>query len=112
MRPILTSKFASRGQIDLIDMQSMPHNSFRWIMVYQDHLTKFCVLRCLTSKRATEVAFQLADIFLLIGAPVINQPDNGSEFTAAAITELARPEDRSWQTETTSESGISGESQR
>ena len=29
VRPILTSEFASRGQIDLIDMQSMPHNSFR-----------------------------------------------------------------------------------
>ena len=63
VRPILTSEFASRGQIDLIDLQSMPHNSFSWIMVYKDHLTKFCVLRCLTSKRATEVPFQLADIF-------------------------------------------------
>ena len=88
VKPILTSEFASRGQIDLNDMQSMPHNIFRWIMVYQDHITKFCVLRCLTSKRATKVAFQLPDIFLLIGAPVILQSDNGSEFTAAVITEL------------------------
>ena len=89
VKPILTTEFASRGQIDLMDMQSMSHNSFKWIMVYQDHLTKFCILRPLTSKRATEVAFQLADIFLLIGAPVVLQSDNGSEFTAAIITELA-----------------------
>lgn len=69
-------------QVDLIDMQSSQHATYKWIMVYQDHLTKFCVLRALTSKRAAEVAFQLTDIFLLLGAPVILQSDNGSEFTA------------------------------
>ncbi|XP_068220266.1 KRAB-A domain-containing protein 2-like [Palaemon carinicauda] len=42
----------------------------------------------LTSKRAAEVAFQLADIYLLLGAPVILQSENGSEFTAQIITEL------------------------
>ena len=88
VKPILPTEFASRGQIDLIDMQSMSHNGFKWIMVYQDHLTKFCILRSLTSKRATEVGFQLADIFLLMGAPVILQSENGSEFTATVITEL------------------------
>ncbi|KAK4293673.1 hypothetical protein Pmani_033644 [Petrolisthes manimaculis] len=60
----------------------------KWIMVYQDHLTKFCILRALTSKRAAEVAFHLLDIFLLFGAPVILQSDNGSEFTSQVITEL------------------------
>ncbi|KAK7096357.1 hypothetical protein V1264_005659 [Littorina saxatilis] len=57
-------------------------------MVYQDHLTKFIVLRPLTSKRAVEVAFQLLDIFLLLGAPQILQSDNGSEFTAQIVKEL------------------------
>ncbi|XP_068241013.1 KRAB-A domain-containing protein 2-like [Palaemon carinicauda] len=88
VKPILSTEFSSRGQVDLIDMQSMSCRTFKWIMVYQDHLTKFCVLRRLTSKRAAEVAFQLADIFLLLGAPVILQSDNGSEFTAQIITEL------------------------
>ncbi|XP_068209297.1 KRAB-A domain-containing protein 2-like [Palaemon carinicauda] len=88
VKPILSTEFSSRGQVDLIDMQSMSYRTFKWIMVYQDHLTKFCVLRPLTSKRAAEVAFQLADIFLLLGAPVILQSDNGSEFTAQIITEL------------------------
>ncbi|XP_070183286.1 KRAB-A domain-containing protein 2-like [Littorina saxatilis] len=50
VRPILTKEFSSRGQVDLIDMQSMPSGSNKkWIMVYQDHLTKFCILRALTS---------------------------------------------------------------
>ena len=69
-------------------MQSMPNGTHKWIMVYQDHLTKFCVLRALSTKRAAEVAHQLMDIFLLFGAPHILQSDNGSEFTAAVITEL------------------------
>ena len=56
--------------------------------MYQDHLTKFCVLRPLTSKRAAEVAYQLLDIFLLHGAPCVLQSDNGSEFTAQVIVGL------------------------
>ena len=44
VRPILTKEYSSRGQVDLIDMQAMPHLQNKWILVYQDHLTKFCVL--------------------------------------------------------------------
>lgn len=69
-------------------MQSSTHSQYRWIMIYPCHLTKFCVLRPLHSKRAAEVAFQLLDIFLLFGAPCILQSDNGSEFTAEIIREL------------------------
>jgi len=57
VRPILTKDFGSRGQVDLIDMQSMPCCQYKWIMMFQDHLTKYCVLRPLTSKRAAEVAY-------------------------------------------------------
>ena len=88
VNPILTKEFASRCQVDLIDMQSLPSDKHKWIMVYQDHLTKFCVLRALTSKRASEVAYHLMDIFLLMGAPTILQSDNGSEFTSQVISEL------------------------
>lgn len=88
VRPILSRDYGSRGQVDLVDMQSMPSGQFKWIMVYQDHLTKFCILRPLHTKRASEVAYQLMDIFLLVGAPQILQSDNGSEFTASVITEL------------------------
>ena len=54
----------------------------------QDHLTKFIVIRPLTSKRVAEVAYQLIDIFLLFGAPHILQSDNGSKFTAQIISDL------------------------
>ena len=57
-------------------------------MVSQDHLTKFCVLRTLTSKSASGVAYHLMDIFLLLGAHTILQGDNGSEFTSQVISEL------------------------
>jgi hypothetical protein len=87
-RPILSKEFSARGQVDLIDMQSLPHGSFKWIMVYQDHLTKFVLIRPLTSKRAAEVAYQLMDIFLLFGAPHILRSDNSSEFTAQIISDL------------------------
>ncbi|XP_037779084.1 KRAB-A domain-containing protein 2-like [Penaeus monodon] len=73
VQPILTDGFSSRGQVDLNDMQSMAQGSYKWIMVYQDHLTKFCVLRPLSSKRAAEVAHHLTDIFLLFGPPYILQ---------------------------------------
>ena len=88
VNPILTKEFSSRGQVDLIDMQSLPSDKHKWIMVYQDHLTKFCVLRALFSKRASEVAYHLMDIFLLLGAPGILQSDNGSEFVSHEISEL------------------------
>ena len=57
-------------------------------MVYQDHLTKFCVLRAIKSKWPVEVAGQLLDIFLLFGAPAILQSDIATEFTVHVISEL------------------------
>ena len=86
--PLLSRDFGSRSQVDLIDMQSSPQSHFKWIIVYQCHLTRFCIIRPVTSKRAAEVAFQLLDICLLFGAPAILQSDSGSEFTAQVIREL------------------------
>ena len=88
VRPILTQDYCSRGQVDLIDMQSMPQGEYRFIMVYQDHLTKYCMLRPLPNKRAACVAFHLMDVFLNFGAPAILQSDNGTEFTAQVVNEL------------------------
>ena len=88
VKPILSKDFSSRVQVELIDMQSMCQGQHKCIMVYLDHLTKFCILRHLTSKCASEVTYQLLDIYLLLGAPSILQSDNGSEFTAYVITEL------------------------
>ncbi|KAE9521954.1 hypothetical protein AGLY_017646 [Aphis glycines] len=89
VRPILSADFNSRGQIDLIDFQSTPDGNFKWVMNYQDHATKYLYLRPLTSKRAIEVAHELLKIFLEQGAPQLLQSDNGREFTAKIIEELA-----------------------
>uniref|UniRef100_A0A8C4RLZ2 Integrase catalytic domain-containing protein n=1 Tax=Erpetoichthys calabaricus TaxID=27687 RepID=A0A8C4RLZ2_ERPCA len=69
VKPIISSHFNSRCQVDLIDYQSQTDVKFKFLLVYQDHLTKFVVLKPLTSKRADEVAYNLLDIFLLFGAP-------------------------------------------
>lgn len=54
-KPILHTEMNSRCQVDLIDLQSQADNQYKFIMVYQDHLTKFVLLRPLTSQRAEEV---------------------------------------------------------
>ena len=71
VKPMIFSEMNSRAQVDLIDMQSQPDRDLKWILVYQDHLTKFVQLRPVTSKRAPEIAYQLLDIFSISGAPSI-----------------------------------------
>ena len=78
----------NRCQVDLIDYQSCPSNRYKWLMVYQDHLTKFVFLRPLTSKRAEEVAYNLVDIFTIVRAPSILQSDNGREFVNKVIQNI------------------------
>jgi hypothetical protein len=41
VKPIVSKKFNSHCQMDLIDMQSLSYNDYRYIMVYQDHMTKW-----------------------------------------------------------------------
>lgn len=87
VRPMVFQEMNSRCQVDLIDMQSQPDNDFKFIFVYQDHLTKFVQLRALKSKRAEEVAYHLIDIFTIFGAPSVLQSDNGREFSNRIIEE-------------------------
>jgi len=57
-------------------------------MNYQDHLTKFTILRPLKSKPAEEVAYQLIDIFCMFAAPFTLQNDNVREFANKIIRNL------------------------
>ena len=70
-------------------MQTQPSGEFKWIMVYQDHLTKFIQLRPTKTKRAAEIAYLLLDIFCIFGAPSVLQSDNGREFANSIIEEMA-----------------------
>lgn len=88
VKPIITNDWNHRGQVDLIDFQSTPDGEYKWLMNYQDHLTKFTHLRPLKSKRADEVASELLKIFLEFGTPKILQNDNGREFVNVIIKEM------------------------
>lgn len=82
--PIISRGFGSRGQVDLIDLQSMPDGEYKFLLNYQDHALKWYDNRPLTSKRAAAVAFALLDIFSVIGPPCLLQADNGREFSNIA----------------------------
>lgn len=88
IKPIISEDFNEKGQINLIDFQSIPDGKFKWILIYQDCCTKFLSLRPLKSKESSEVATILLSIFLTFGAPKIVQSDNGREFLDSIITEL------------------------
>ena len=59
VKPISSSSYLSRGQIDLIDFSTVfteDNAPYKWILVYQGHFTKFSRLRALVNKSAEEVA--------------------------------------------------------
>jgi hypothetical protein len=60
-----------------LPVKSQPDNEYKFVLVYQDHLSKFVILRPLKRKTAEEVVEQFQDIFCLLGAPLILQSDNG-----------------------------------
>jgi hypothetical protein len=88
-KAILTRGLNTRGQVDLIDMTSVPDAvggvTYNWIMNYTDHGTKLCWLRPLANKEATTVARALLEIFCMQGFPCILQSDNGREFVNRII---------------------------
>ena len=100
-----------RGQVDLIDLQSMADGDYKYILNYQDHGIKDVYPVALKSKRVVEVAMSLIGmtiievaslsfllkwpsfsiemaaflgIFKFIGPPIILHSDNGREFSNLA----------------------------
>ncbi|CAF1000814.1 unnamed protein product [Brachionus calyciflorus] len=61
VKPLISTEFMNRGQLDLMDFQTMPDGPFKWIMDYQDHHNKLSWLCALASKFAAEVARNLID---------------------------------------------------
>jgi hypothetical protein len=88
VKPIRSSDYLSRGQVDLVNCEAYADGDFKYILNYQDHFTKFIQLRAMKSKTAAEVAWHLLAIFLTFGAPAILQSDNGKEFRASVVEEL------------------------
>jgi hypothetical protein len=69
-------------------MQTLPDGDYKWLLVYQDHFTKFIQLRPIKAKSAIEVAGLLFDIFCIFGIPYILQSDNGREFRNQLLSAL------------------------
>ncbi|XP_029344265.1 SCAN domain-containing protein 3 isoform X1 [Acyrthosiphon pisum] len=84
VKPIICTEFNSRCQVDLIEFQFID-GKFKYIMIYQDNLTKFVVLRPLENKLIEEVASNLVDIFTLLGAPCIIQSVHGRDFSSGIV---------------------------
>ncbi|CAM4983014.1 unnamed protein product [Rotaria socialis] len=78
-KPILSVGFLTRLQVDLIDMHSVQHNGFKFIMYVKNHFTKSSWLFALPSKEANNVATHLRNIFYTFEPPKILQSDNGKE---------------------------------
>jgi len=65
VKPIISSSFNSRGQVDLINMTAYPDGNMRWILHYQDHHDKMSYLCALPGKEAKTVALELLPLFLM-----------------------------------------------
>ena len=90
IKPITSTDFFSRAQIDLIDMndQNFQVNlsadgvtPYIFLLVYLDHFTKKINLVPLERKFAEEVCEKLLDIFCDSVPPHILHSDNGKEFS-------------------------------
>jgi hypothetical protein len=63
IKPIITHGFGTRGQVDLIDFQSMPNGDFCFLMNYIDHGVKFLFSIPLTHKHASCIAVALLELY-------------------------------------------------
>lgn len=48
IRPIQTARFGELMQLDLVDMNSHGHETFKYIMTLRDHASGFVFLACLS----------------------------------------------------------------
>ena len=49
-KPILTSGFGSRCQVDLVDLQSSEYEGMKWLLAHVDHGTKYAATCALPNK--------------------------------------------------------------
>ena len=92
VKPIASSSYLSRGQIDLIDFSTIsPEDNapYKWLLEYiKTILQSLSYLRALVNKCAEEVANALMDFFCDLGAPLILQSDNGREFKNSLLLNI------------------------
>ena len=63
-----------------MDLLMVSDNGYKFILNYQDSLSKYVILRPLKTKTTAEVADCLVSVFFEHGPPNILHTDNGTEF--------------------------------
>jgi len=86
-KPIHSSSFRDRFQVDLIDMRNNPQFDvfgveMKWIVTCKDHFTGYTGFFPIPAKEARYVVYTLEQFFALIGYPKVFHTDNGTEFKA------------------------------
>lgn len=71
----------SRGQMDILDVTAAKGESYKYLMVYRDLVTKYTHLKPLKSINVDETVEALLEIFLVFGAPNVLQSKNGTSVT-------------------------------
>jgi len=59
-RSILTVGFGSRGQVDLVDLQSSEFGGMKWLLTYCDHGTKYAATCPLPNKQVRSPSLGLS----------------------------------------------------
>lgn len=75
-----------------VDLAMLPTSSegYRYCLVLVDIFSGFLILKPLKTKKASEIARMLWEIFALVGTPKILQSDNGAEFVNQIVRTLVR----------------------
>lgn len=77
---------SSKCQVEIVGME--PDNGYKYILIYQDHATKFVQLRPLKTQSVVEIADVLLDIFTIFGAPCILQNSVSRELADNIVKQL------------------------
>ncbi len=91
VKNMVTDGFGVRGQVDLIDFQSMLDGAFCYLLNYIDHGIKKLTSTPITAKQATSTALALFNIFTEQGPLLVLQTDNGGEFVGSANNHVGQP---------------------
>ena len=93
--PKCAGQFRARFEADLVDYRSNPQCDpneveMKWLLVLQDHFTRFTMLRPIARKEAELVAYELSLMFGVLGYPLVFHMNDGddSEFTSELVMNL------------------------
>ncbi|XP_017783698.1 PREDICTED: KRAB-A domain-containing protein 2-like [Nicrophorus vespilloides] len=89
MKSVKVKERLYRATVDIVDMSESADGDNKYILHYEDCSTKFCLLRPLKTIVAVEVAYNLLDIFCILGAPgLLQSAEDGGQLASDVIEEL------------------------